>query len=55
MVLKKLGDELFEEFVEVLRFLGEEQGMRVLVEPHEHKAVVSAQGCLWMHAIELVH
>lgn len=36
MVLKKLGDELMEEYVDVLRYLGEELGMRVVVEPHDH-------------------
>ncbi|GAB4815431.1 hypothetical protein N2152v2_002477 [Parachlorella kessleri] len=35
MLLKKLGNELTAEFLEVLRYLGEEQGLRVLVEPHE--------------------
>ncbi|KAL4425441.1 hypothetical protein ABPG75_009457 [Micractinium tetrahymenae] len=34
MVLKKLGDELMEEYIDVLRYLGEELGMRVVVEPH---------------------
>ncbi|KAI3434837.1 hypothetical protein D9Q98_002892 [Chlorella vulgaris] len=36
MVLKKLGDELMEEYVDVLRYLGEDLGMRVVVEPHDH-------------------
>ncbi|KAI7846203.1 hypothetical protein COHA_000273 [Chlorella ohadii] len=37
MVLKKLGSELLEEFVEVLRYCGEELGMRVVVEPHDYQ------------------
>ncbi len=40
MVLKKLGDELMEEYIDVLRFLGEDEGMTVIVEPHEHMALV---------------
>jgi hypothetical protein len=41
MVLKKLGDELMEEYVDVLRYLGEDLGMRVVVEPHDYAALVS--------------
>ena len=33
LVLKKLGDELMEEFQDIIKFLGEEQDLRVLVEP----------------------
>lgn len=49
MVLKKLGDELVAEFLEVVRFLGEEQGMRVLVEPHEYANLVREREsvCVW--------
>lgn len=36
MVLKKLGDEQREAFLKVLRFLGQEEDMRVIVEPHEY-------------------
>lgn len=36
MVLKKLGDEQREAFLRVLRFLGQEEGMHVIVEPHEY-------------------
>ncbi|KAK9824097.1 hypothetical protein WJX72_007721 [[Myrmecia] bisecta] len=36
MILKKLGKDLHGEFMETLRYLGEEEGMRVLVEPHEY-------------------
>ncbi|PRW57924.1 ATP-NAD kinase isoform B [Chlorella sorokiniana] len=37
MVLKKLGSELLEEFLEVLRYCGERLGMRVVVEPHDYQ------------------
>ncbi|KAL4446755.1 hypothetical protein ABPG77_007999 [Micractinium sp. CCAP 211/92] len=39
MVLKKLGDELMEEYIDVLRYLGEELEMRVVVEPHDYQAL----------------
>lgn len=42
MVLKKLGDELMEEYIDVLRYLGEELEMRVVVEPHDYQALVGA-------------
>lgn len=42
MVLKKLGDELMEEYIDVLRYLGEELEMRVVVEPHDYDALVGA-------------
>jgi hypothetical protein len=45
MVLKKLGDELMEEYVDVLRYLGEELGMRVVVEPHDHPVLVRYPAC----------
>ena len=35
LVLKRLGEESREEFAAVVDFLGREQGMLVLVEPHE--------------------
>ena len=44
LVLKKLGDELLAEFVRVLQFLGVEEGMRVLVEPHEYIKLVGRAG-----------
>lgn len=40
MLLKKLGDELMEEFLEVMHYLGEEQGIRVLVEPGDYDMLV---------------
>ncbi len=40
MVLKKLGDGLTEEFHKVVEYLGIEQSMQVVVEPHEHKKMV---------------
>ena len=40
LVLKKLGDELLADYVRVLRFLGAEEGMRVVVEPHEYLKLV---------------
>ena len=40
MVLKKLGDELTEEFHKVVEYLGHEQSMQVVVEPHEHQKMV---------------
>ncbi|GAB4815187.1 hypothetical protein N2152v2_002233 [Parachlorella kessleri] len=39
MVLKKLGSELSQDFIDVVRYLGEEQGMRVLAEPHEYQSL----------------
>ena len=44
LVLKKLGDELLADFVRVLQFLGVEEGMRVLVEPHEYLKLVGRAG-----------
>ena len=44
LVLKKLGDELLADFVRVLHFLGVEEGMRVLVEPHEYLKLVGRAG-----------
>ena len=35
LVLKRLGEESREEFAAVVDYLGREQGMLVLVEPHE--------------------
>lgn len=43
MVLKKLGDELMNEYISVIKFLGEEQGLRVLIEPSEYSQVLEAQ------------
>lgn len=40
MVLKKLGDELTGEFHKVVEYLGREQSMQVIVEPHEHEKMV---------------
>lgn len=40
MVLKKLGEELMEEYMSVLRFLGEDQGLRILVEPNDFAELV---------------
>lgn len=45
MVLKKLGDELTGEFHKVVEYLGHEQSMQVVVEPHEHEKMV----CLPSH------
>ena len=36
LVLKKLGDEQWDSFLRVLRYLGKEEHMRVIVEPHEY-------------------
>ena len=44
LVLKKLGDELLVDFVRVLQFLGVEEGMRVLVEPHEYLKLAGCAG-----------
>lgn len=52
MVLKKLGDELMEEYVDVLRYLGEDLGMRVVVEPHDHPVLVSSEGS--RHSVAMV-
>jgi hypothetical protein len=40
MVLKKLGDELMEEYLEVLRYLGTELRVAVVVEPHDYEQLV---------------
>ena len=44
LVLKKLGDELLTEFQDIIRFLGEEQGLRVLVEPNVYDGVSNMVG-----------
>ena len=44
LVLKKLGDELLNEFVEVIRYLGNEEGLRVIVEPHEYLKLADEDG-----------
>ena len=36
MVIKKLGDELGAEFCEVVKYLGEVEGLRVVVEPQAY-------------------
>lgn len=36
LVLKKLGDEQWDSYLRVLHYLGREEGMRVIVEPHEY-------------------
>ena len=43
MVLKKLGDEQREAFLRVLRFLGQEEDMHVIVEPHEYLKLSSEE------------
>ena len=43
-VLKKLGDELMDEYIDVLRYLGEELGVGVVVEPHDYAVLVSEGG-----------
>ena len=45
MVLKKLGGGLTEEFHEVVEYLGIEQSMQVVVEPHEHEKMVWPSFC----------
>ncbi len=45
MVLKKLGDGLTEEFHKVVEYLGIEQSMQVVVEPHEHQKMVWPSCC----------
>ena len=40
MVLKKLGDDLWDEFVDVINFLGRQEGLKVVVEPHEYQKLV---------------
>lgn len=39
MVLKKLGTELQNEFLAVVKYLGEEQGLSVLLEPEEYETL----------------
>lgn len=41
MVLKKIGEELEEEFAAVVDFLGREQGLLVVVEDSCHECLVS--------------
>lgn len=50
MVLKKLGDELMPDFHSVVEYLGKEQGMQVVVEPHEHAKLVHRLYSLAMQA-----
>lgn len=50
MVLKKLGDELMPDFHSVVEYLGKEQGMQVVVEPHEHAKMVHRHYSLAMQA-----
>ena len=42
LVIKKLGSELMEEFVSVIKYLHHEEGLNILVEPHVHKELVRA-------------
>jgi NAD kinase len=42
MVLKKRGPELANEFVQTVRYLGETERLRVVVEPSEYDALVMA-------------
>ena len=46
MVLKKLGDELMPQFHSVVQYLGAEQGMQVVVEPHEYEKMVLLMTCV---------
>lgn len=43
LVLKKLGDEHWDSFLRVLHYLGREEGMRVIVEPHEYLKLSHSQ------------
>ena len=40
LVLKKLGDELFEELVQVVNYLARVEKMQVIVEPQDFEALV---------------
>lgn len=40
MVLKKLGPELMGEFLQVVRYLGEERNIKVLVEKQDFEIMV---------------
>ena len=40
MVLKKLDDELLNEFIKALKYLALEEKMKVIVEPHEFEKLV---------------
>ncbi|GBF92618.1 ATP-NAD kinase [Raphidocelis subcapitata] len=54
MVIKKLGRELNAQFFEVVRYLGETEGMRVIVEPamyDEARASRQVEGP-WLHTFE---
>ena len=37
MVLKKLGEELFSDFIDVIEYIGAEEKLEVLVEPEEYE------------------
>lgn len=41
MLMMKLGDELLPAFMEVMDFLGKEQYLRVVVEPHVYEQFFS--------------
>lgn len=40
-MLKKIGDELMNQLIEVLHFLGEEEGLEVVIEEKDYNALVS--------------
>ena len=43
LVLKKLGGELLEEFITVIKFLHDEEDLNVIVEQHMHEELVRLQ------------
>lgn len=54
LVLKKLGEELFQELLEVINYLARVEKVRVIVEPHEFKALVSyLQICFRIKSISI--
>jgi hypothetical protein len=54
MVIKKLGRELNSQFFEVVRYLGETEGMRVIVEPAMYDEARSSRQVEgeWLHTFE---
>lgn len=51
MVLKKLGSELFPQYLAAVRYLLEEQGVTVIVEPSEYGLLVMPPGSFMQHHV----
>ena len=55
LVLKKLGDQLLPELMDVIRFLAMERGLRVLLEPLMYKEHFSCPSKLPAHDAVLLN